>query len=360
MGSTVALPTVGADPVAEALDALLVEGDVGLGVQLSVVGPGGRRDWARGVDSRGRPMTPATLHPGYCSTKPVLPLAVGALITDGLLGLDADIGDPSIAAGPVTVAEILTHARAELASPNLTEWRMADPVQRAELWAEGGAAGRHHRGVAYSEVVGWMLLERAIEGATRCSALEVVEERVLEPLALGADIVLDPVRLAADGDAGLLAVPVGGLPVAAVPLLTEATGPALADCGPALGGFVTARGLAGLCHGAFAVDAPAGVGAAWRAIRPAVRPPQPDLTLRLHAGFQGGAMTDLDGYGIDQRLAAGAVGHVAAIIQAFAFHAPGAGVSVAVVGNGLASSADDLRLVRRLLSRLVADHLVPA
>ncbi len=352
--------TVTSDPVADALDALVAEGDIGLGVQLSVAGPSGGRDWARGVDSTGRAMTPATLHPGYCATKPVLALAVGALIADGLVRLDDDVGDPVVVSGPVTVAEVLAHTRAELASPNLTEWRMADADQRAVLWAEGGAAGRDHQGAAYSEVVGWTLLERRVEEVTGRSALDVVEERVLGPLALDDDIVLDPLRLGAAADEGVLAVPVGGLPVDVVPLLTEATGPALADCGPALGGFVTARGLARLCQGAFGPEAHPALAAAWRAIRPAERPPEPDLTLRQQAGFQGGAMTDLGAYGVDRRLTEGAVGHVAAIIQAFAFHAPVASASVAVVGNGLASSGDDLRLVRRLATRLVADHLVPA
>lgn len=348
-----------ADPVAEALGVLLEEGDVGLGVQLSVVGPARGGDWALGVDSIGRPMAPTTLHPGYCATKPVLALAVGALVVDGVLGLDDDVGDP-VVAGPVTVGEVLAHTRVELASPDLTEWRMADADRRAVLWAEGGAAGRAHPGVAYSEVVGWTLLQRAVEEVTGRPALEVVEERVLAPLGLGDDIVLDPARLGAAADAGLLAVPVGGLPVDAVPLLTEATAPALADCGPALGGFVTARGLARLCDGAFGDDAHPALAAAWRAVRSAERAPQPDLTLRQPAGFRGGAMTDLAAYGVDARLAPGAVGHVAAIIQAFALHAPAAGISLAVVGNGLATSGEDLRLVRRLTTRLVADHLVPA
>jgi len=350
----------GADPLAEGLAALVADGDVGLGVQVSVAGPCGVRDWAVGVDSTGRALTPATLHPGYCTTKPVLPLAVGSLIVDGALRLDDDIGDGLVADGPVTVAEALAHARPELASPNLTEWRMADRHQRAVLWAEGGAAGRPRQGAAYSEVVGWTLLERAVERATGRPALDVVTERVLDPLGLDDEIVLDPVRLGADAEAGLLAVPIGGLPIDVVPLLTEATAPALADCGPALGGFVTAGGLARLCHGAFGPEAHPALAAAWAAVRLAERAPAPDLTLRLDAGFRGGAMTDLAVYGIDRRLGEGAVGHVAAIMQAFALHAPAAGVSLAVVGNGLASSGEDLRLVRRLVTRLVADHLVPA
>ena len=238
-------------PMEETVRRLEEEVDEGLftrGVQVAIT-HGGEDvlDLALGDDGLGRPMAAGTLLRVYCAIKPVTALAVGRLVDDGALELDAPLHHrlPRYAclSEETTLRHVLEHT-AGLHNPPGVTVEMVPPAERVRFLERVPEAPGWRMGhdAAYSEHLGWHLLGRLIEEVTGTPVGEHLRAQVLEPLGLGATYI------GMTGEEVAAALPRLGVNVdlradRAYPMLFERTERVLREVSCGHGGYTTAADL---------------------------------------------------------------------------------------------------------------------
>jgi CubicO group peptidase (beta-lactamase class C family) len=287
-------------------------------------------------DTCGVPVEVSTLHSAYCATKPLLPLAVAHLIDQERLDVTASIAD------------LLTHS-AGMEQPTAALWRMTPRGRRGQLLPTAAPA----RTAAYSEIAAWLALMAVVEAAVGEPADRFVEQTILEPIGLLDDIIIRPERGLEAVASGRIHVPVAGLPVEAIPLLSERLPQQLDDISLAFGGLISATGLGRLytaIRSALAGERVSGMPsqAALTELLSHRRGKEWDATLRKQCAFAGGFMVDLDEHGITSCLP-GAIGHASGIVPAFGLCDGRHRLTIACYLNGVSLSSADLEAARRVI-----------
>jgi CubicO group peptidase (beta-lactamase class C family) len=348
---------IGGEELAELMREVLADRIFGTAGQLYVeaggvvVVDGGWGDcggWVVDADS---------VHPAFCATKPVLALAVGHAVDRGLLDLDARVADLApvvgVASG-VTVRHVLAH-RAGLRHPSAPDWSIASEERRHLLLPSVPPAPT----AAYSEIRGWQVLTEVLEAVGAGSTEALVTDTIVDPLDLGGLCVTASSALGALAD-GRVRVPVGGLPVEVVPMLSEQLPIRVREASPIFGGLISMGSLGRLysaVKAALGGIPTAGVPAP-ETLRDLVVPIAEaawDPVLRRCAGFGGGFMVGMADHRISDRASIRAVGHTAGLANCVGFCDPEEDLAVALYLNGSALSQDDIETMRlAILDRIVA------
>ena len=177
-------------------------------------------------------------------------------------------------------------------------------------------------------------------------------EELLEPLGLAGEILIDPeLAMAARSR---IRVPVIGLPVDPLPMLTEFLPSRIREARLAMGAYATMGGVARLLEAVgkvMAGSAQPGLPspALLRNLLDDGRPLRHDPVLNRPTKWAAGLMTDIDLQGISKAVGPGTVGHTAGLANSFALHAPNRRASLAVYLNGVGVEDDDHILPRRKL-----------
>ena len=134
-----------------------------------------------------------TLHPSWCLTKPLLSLAIGHLLDEGQLSLATTVRSlglsiPLAVQESVTVGDLLNHS-AGLRHPLMIGWRITPEGKRPSLLraADNRAVPR----IVYSEIAAGLVVEEIVAQLTGIDAAIFVRRRILEPLGLETEILID-------------------------------------------------------------------------------------------------------------------------------------------------------------------------
>jgi CubicO group peptidase (beta-lactamase class C family) len=279
------------------------------------------------------------LHPGYCSTKPLLGLAFGLLVDRFGIALDTRVPVPSADGDGVPVPALLNHS-AGLAAPRAIDWRVRRADERATLRSRISSGPRPE----YSEMAAGLLLEELIERVAGRPAAAFIEEQILSPLGVADDLVIDPERAVQPAVRRRLSVPIAGLPDRYIPMLSERI--LLHDTGPTLGGLVSASGLcrlyAALERCVSGVDL-AGLPspATTRTLLDRRRGSVQDGVLDKRCDFAGGFMVRLAEHGFGYCLSDRAFGHVGGNGPSLGFCDPASGLAAGIYLNGATVGLDD-------------------
>ena len=247
-----------------------------------------------------------------------------------------------------TIADLLMH-HAGMAEPSAALWRMTPPDRRAAFFASPPETS----GPAYSEVSSWLALAAVIEQITGQRAEDFVESVILKPARLIDDIIIRPDRAISAAQQGRVQVPVAGLPVERVPLLSERLPQQLADVNPAFGGLINASGLGQLysdIRQAMAGEAVDGMptSASLHELLRHRRQSVWDATLQRSCAFAGGFMVDLPEHGFG-RTFPNAFGHSSGIVPHFGLCDVERELAVACCLNGVSPASADLEVLRSLV-----------
>ena len=313
-------------PAVERLDSMVDDGLYAVGAQLWVSHQGRVAcDMALG-DAVDGLMAPVTVHNNYCLGKPIMALAIGRLVADGLLDPTAPLaglGLPDWAVPPFacSVLDVLDH-QVGLDTLAAMEYRVTPAVVRPQLVSERIAAAV--RRPAYSEILGGLILEEVIRACTGCGSVAAeVTRTVLEPLE-ATTIALDGEQARPLATAGLVSVPFGGLPDRRVPLLFELLDHSLADLRPAFGLLCSARDMGrvvegvrrSLVPGAAEPVLPLDVLAMLLTVR---HPPFDDARAMRRVEVTGGFMVDATVNSLARLASPHSFGHNAGMAQAVTF-----------------------------------------
>jgi CubicO group peptidase (beta-lactamase class C family) len=303
-------------------------------------------------DTLGVPVDRSTLYPAYCATKPLVPLAIAHLIDRTDLDLTRPVREFSARLNWVprtaSIADLLMH-HAGMAEPSAGLWRMTPPDRRAGFFASPPETS----GPAYSEVSSWLALAAVIEQMTAQRAEEFVESVILQPAGLIDDIIVSPDRATEAAEADRVQVPVAGLPLERVPLLSERLPQQLADVNLSFGGLINASGIGRLysrVRQAMAGEIVDGMPTSsslhelFRHRRRSVW----DATLQRSCAFAGGFMVDLPEHGFG-RTFPNAIGHSSGIVPHFGLCDTEREVAVACCLNGVSPASTDLEVMRSLV-----------
>lgn len=358
-------PAAAFDAVVRYLDDLIEEQTSAIGVQLSVALDGEVIvDHATG-DALGTPMSVDVVHPGYCTTKPLLPLAIGHLLDRGLVDLDEPVQPSFLAPGAtVPVVALLNHS-AGLERPHALDWRLCPVPERPDLLPERPSSSRF----AYSELSAGLALEELVAERAGRSAVDVIESDVLAPLGLTDSVVVSGASATRPSLAALVSVPFSGLPDRRIPLLSEANPSFLHELRPAFGSLVSAGGLCRLY-------AALGQVVAGRAVAGLPTPETLDRLLGSGRGLQhddvldrpcdfaGGFMIDLVNHAFGSNVSARSFGHAGGIAQAVGLCDPDRGLALGLYVNGsVLADVERAEAVRMTVVDLVLDGVdgsVPA
>ncbi len=200
-------------------------------------------DVAVGETGWGEKLTSDHLHNVYCLLKPLPYLLLGRVLEDAGCGpddlLDEVVELPSWCPGGLTYRRLCCHD-AGLGEPTATVWRMTPVAGRPALLEQVIRSS----GPAYSEMAGGLIVEHVIEQVSGQTANRYCAEELLGPLGLTDDIIISAGRgLAARNR---VSVPVLGLPIARLPVLSELLPCQIGEIRLALGALSTMRGAAGL------------------------------------------------------------------------------------------------------------------
>ncbi|MCZ7630034.1 MAG: beta-lactamase family protein [Microthrixaceae bacterium] len=300
-------------------------------------------DVAVGRTHRHEPFRTDTLSALYCTAKPVVAVAVLALVADDELSLTdqlhdvvADLEVPWIA--DRTVEEVLAHT-AGLHTVNTVLARIL-PESMREPWMyvmPPPVGWRFGIDRAYAEFGGWFLLGKVIEEIGEAPFADFVGERVLAPYGV------EPRDLVMRFDADTFAAEVPRISAtfdltldAPVPLLAEVGPDTACEWNPAFGAYGTIgamavfyRGLLDDLAGANRVLPADLLGEATRARLPLTE----DVTLGRPAGFGLGFMTPLSSHHFGDRPSEEAFGHAGQGGTSFAMADPERDLVVAVLFN---------------------------
>ena len=304
-------------------------------------------------------MTAEALHNVYCIVKPMAYLLLGYALESGGWGPDDPLEE--IVDLPAWVPEGLTYRvlaahEADLAEPSAFIWRSTPADQRQELLSRMSG----NLGAGYSEITGGLVVEHIIEELSGQPPSQYCNDELLEPLGLSDEILIDPdLAMAARSR---IRVPVIGLPVDPLPMLTEFMPSRIREARLAMGAYATMGGVARLFEAVGQVMAgTAQPGfpspALLRDLLDDGRPLRHDEVLLRPAKWAAGLMTDIDLQGISKAVGPGTVGHTAGLANSFAFHDPSRKTSLAVYLNGVGIEDDDHILPRQQLLGKILDAI---
>ncbi len=190
----------------QVLDAELAAGP-DAGVAATIVGPGTRHDIAVGGNGLGGALTPESVVPWSCSSKPVGAIAFAAAWDRGKLRPDDLVAEhlPEFAVDGkdgIRVRDLLTHTtgipdpllQLDTQGGELPPWEQLEPL----VWAVITAARPAHApgsAMDYSPLSNWFVLDRllaAVEGTEPGASYRATMERFGLRATLGVDPALDP------------------------------------------------------------------------------------------------------------------------------------------------------------------------
>lgn len=348
------------DIAVDLLGELTDEGIFAAGAQLAIVVDGvSMVNVGVGRAGCGADMTADALHNVYCIVKPMTYLILGYALEAGGFGpddpLDEIVDLPDWVPKGFTYRILAAH-EADLAEPSAFVWRSTPADQRQELLNRMGG----NLGAGYSEITGGLVVEHIIEELSGQSPSQYCNDELLEPLELSDEILIDlDLAMAARSR---IRVPVIGLPVDPLPMLTEFLPSRIREARLAMGAYATMGGVARLFEAVGEVMA----GTAQPGLpSPSLlanllndgRPLRHDPILNRPAKWAAGLMTDVDLQGISKAVGPGTVGHTAGLANSFAFHDPSRKTSLAVYLNGVGIEDDDHILPRQQLLDEILDAI---
>lgn len=307
----------------------------------------------------GADMTADSLHNVYCIVKPMAYLLLGYALEASGFGpddlLDEIVDLPSWVPEGLSYRIVAAH-EADLAEPSAFIWRSTPAEQRQELLNRK----KGNLGAGYSEITGGLVVEHIIGELSGQPPSQYCNDELLEPLGLSDEILIDP-------ESGIAArsrirVPVIGLPVDPLPMLTEFLPSRIREARLAMGAYATMGGVARLFEAVgelMAGNAQPGLPS------PSLltnllddgRPLRHDPVLLRPTKWAASLMTDIDLQGISKAVGPGTVGHTAGLANSFAFHDPSRKASLAVYLNGVGIEDDDHILPRQQLIDKVLDAI---
>ncbi|MEZ5349905.1 MAG: serine hydrolase domain-containing protein [Microthrixaceae bacterium] len=335
-------------------------GEVPIGVQIAVVGPGVRIRSSAGVDHRLRPVADDTLFTPYCAAKPVLALGVMTAVAEGLLGLDDPMAvfleDLPHWVGAASARDVLAH-RAGLhvvdpVSARLLPQSLRLPWMSLIEAPDGLESGR----VEYSEFGGWFVLGLLVERAVGMGFGRWCRETVLDPYGVApGDLILQPVP-ADRAVLERLAVSVDLTRGRPVPLLSEAAPESAFEWNPAYGALATASGLADLYNGILGDLDGAAVVLREETLEEMVQPAAAgfDMSLTRREAFGLGFMCDLRAGGFGESVGPRSFGHHGAGGLRYGVADPDSGSVCVVICNAMVEWSVARRLRERTLAICVS------
>ena len=340
----------------QTLQYLADESIFATGGQLSIIIKGEPAvDIAVGQAGGGSLMTIDALHNVYCLVKPMAYLLLGFLLEKSNVGPDEPLGEvvdlPSWAPEDLTYRTLATHDAA-LAEPLAFTWRITPPRERQNLLSQLS----DHLGPAYSEISGGLIVEHAIEELSGQPPTQYCSQQLLEPLELSGDVFID--AESAVTERSRIRVPIVGLPIEPLPMLTELLPAQIREARLALGAYATMRGMARL----YAAVGEVMAGNSQPGLpSPGLlsdllhddRPLRHDPILNRPAKWAGGLMTDFNQQGLSKTAGPGTVGHTAAQANSIALHDPSRSASVALYLNGVGVENHDHTIPRQQILDLV-------
>jgi CubicO group peptidase (beta-lactamase class C family) len=321
------------------------------GAQLYVEGPGGLSVNEAFGECAGRPVRVDSLHSAFCLTKPLLPLAIAWLVDDGLVSFDDEVGQHAdlrpVCEARTTLRQLLSHG-AGLGRPTASEWRMTAVDARMDLLASYPTSADKH---AYSELAAGFVLGRMVEVHRGCDAAAWITQRILSPLALADDVVVEPALAVEASHLGRVLVPVGGLPDEQIPLLSEQLPGQLRESAAYFGGLASMVGigrlygrLCSVLNGERIEGLPSpGTLAELLECR---RGRNYDAILNRSCDFAGGFMVGLVDHGITRLATARAIAHSAGFTNAVGLADPEHGIALGLYLNGVVLDPDELAYAR--------------
>ena len=344
MDSTAQVVSEPFDELLERVGREAEEGFFHTGAQLCVrVGGESVLDVAVGRTHLHEPFRTDTLSALYCTAKPLVAVAVLALIADDELSLEDQLGHVVAELDGTwmaerTVEEVLAHT-AGLHSMNTVLARILPESMREGflLTMEPPPAWRFGVDRSYAEFGGWYVLGRVIEELAEQPYGDFVAERVVDAYGI------DRSDLVVHFDSDTFAEMSGRVSATydltlhqPVPLLAEVGPDTACEWNPAFGSYGTMSAMAAFYSGLLA-----DLGGAGHAVPPdllaeAVRPRLPltfDSTLDREAGFGLGFMTPLSSHWFGERPSDAAFGHAGQGGTSFAMADPERDVAIAVLFN---------------------------
>ena len=349
-----------AEVARQVLAEVVREGIFASGGQVAAVCDGELvADVAVGETGWGEKLTSGHLHNVYCLLKPLPYLLLGRVLEDTGCGpdelLDEDVDLPSWCPDGLTYRRLCCHD-AGLGEPTATVWRMTPVAGRPALLEQVSWSS----GAAYSEMAGGLIAEHVIERVSGRPANRYCTEELLGPLDLSDDIIISAGR--ALGAHDRVSVPVLGLPVAPLPVLSEMLPCQISEIRLAFGALATMRGAARF----FAAVGRVLAGDHCRGLpSPGLlnrlladdRPLRYDPVLGREAKWAGGFMVGLAEQGISRLASVSSVGHAGGLANSAALYDPARRASVAVYLNGVGAGFHDLALPRQQVLDAVLDAI---
>lgn len=350
------------EAVYQALSGVTEERIFAIGAQAAVIVDGKLMvDAATGSTGGGKPSEVDDLHNVYCLLKPLSYLLLAHVLESAGCGpddlLDEVVELPKWCPDGLTLRRLASH-EAGLADPRPMVWRGTPPERRAALLEES----RNDRGPAYSELAGGLVAEHIIDMMTDLPADKYCVDMLLSPLGLCDDIIVDAefARSASDR----IQAPVLGLPVLALPMLSELLPSNIGEIRLALGALATMRGVAGFFNaigrvmGGIAQPGLPSPGLIQELLDDD-RPLSLDPTLERPAKWAGGLMVDLHKQGISRFVGTGSVGHTGGLANSVALYDPTRRASVAIYLNGVGASLEDQILPRQYITDQILGAIAP-
>jgi CubicO group peptidase (beta-lactamase class C family) len=310
-----------------------------------------------GTNVWGEDISAESLFQMYCLSKPVVGAAIVAFLARTGISPDEPLrpwlraecapstieGIPKWLTNDLSIRDILAH-NAGLDQPDAAAFLLNDPAGHGSMVYRSPISS----GQAYSEyLAGWMVDWLA---RSRGTTLAGEVEEYISQLGLADELRIGRVEVS-DSFVSRLVPSVGGLPLRAIPILSDLTALELHSRHPYFGGLATAVGLgrwmemaAGLRMRPDASDAPS----LWGSL--GVRKPIGafDRRLKRSASFSNWAMTDLGAQGICSSLTDSTVGHTTGYFPSIIAADLETGLVVSIFVNGMNSGAD-LAFVRASL-----------
>lgn len=332
------------DIAVHCLSELTDEGIFATGGQLAVIVDGELVvNVGVGRAGGGAEMAADALHNVYCVFKPMSYLLLGYLLESSGFGPDENLDEvadlPSWAADGLTYRILAAHD-AGLADPSPFIWRTTPPNQQQELLE----SIRTQLGPAYSEISGGLIIEHIIEELTGQPPSRYCAEELLRPLGLADRVLLDAESAMAAHSR--IRVPVIGLPVDPLPMLTELLPTQIGEVRLALGAFAAMQDTARL----YAAVGEVMAGNTQPGLpSPTLlnnllgdgRPLRHDPVLGRPAKWAAGLMTDVNLQGICRVAGTGTVAHTAGLANSVALHDPSRQTTIALYLNGVGAENDD-------------------
>jgi len=314
-----------------------------LGVQATVSHAGVDHDIALGQAGPGQPTTPDSIWRLYCTGKPVVALAVGLAIGDGLVDLDLAYGDHGVRDEfrhvRSTPRQLLDHT-AGLHGLRGFGFGALPPDLRAAAVAQlrPPPGWDSTRQAAYSEYAAWHLLGCLVEDVTGRPLADVVRHEVAETFA-GGDIWFGMTEEEYQVLYSRLAVPCDLRGPYPLPLLAHRNRHPCTETNAAYGGYATARALHQFYRAILDMCSrrhpDRSQGAALASLVRASRPARYDEVFHRRCTFGLGFMVELAGHGFDPCVSNQAFGHTGFFGTSFAMADPTHDVVVAVIWNGV-------------------------